>query len=355
MKSNYLIFSLFIILLSTSCNKEDNGIIAPPASNEFEDIPLDANTVTDNFEIFDAIKVQGTIPAPSGNLVVPFSTDEQTAFLKTGFNVEFESNTEVVGAYLQLVNDDGSKADTYFDISAYSFQVGLTEDEEKGKLLESKNGPGNTVVNVDFGSGMTPGTFCYVLCFYDANGNISEPMAVCVEVESWGGFDQISGDWNMVRYTTDGEETNAGETYCRELFEYPCDGESSYMAANFLGCEMEEMRFIMDVDGEFQYWYEEEKTYLDYTASDLACEAIYKESYVVKSYYEGKWAYDEEEQTLTMILFNGATGGIDHDFGNGQLGYSGVTTISPIEMIINHTYTDWISEEEIEEVYFFSK
>jgi len=356
MKINYILFSFSILLFLASCSKDENGLIAPPASNEAEDIPLDANMVTSNFEMEGATVVSGAPPAANGNLNVEFSTDEQTAFLRTGFNIEFNTSETLAGAYIQLVNEDGSPANNYFDIASEGFTVGLTSpDEEKGKILRAKNGTDNTVIDVNFDTGMTAGTFCFVLCFYDESGNISEPQEVCVEVESWGGFDALVGDWTLSKYVDDGVETIAGVNDCGELEEYDCTAEGTFMAAGVWGCLKEEMRFLMHADGAFQYWFDEENTYLQDEASYQACDAIYSEPVAIKSYFEGKWAYDEEEQTMTMVLFNGAYAGVDQDYGDGELGYTGVTTVTNNDLTINVQYEDLFSDSTIEQVYYFSK
>lgn len=356
MKINKLLFFAVVILFAASCSKNKGGDLIPsPESNPIEDVALDANLVTDNFVIQSATQVQGALPAANGSISVEISTDEQTAFLRNGFNIEFTPSSAIAGAYIQILDPEGNPSNSYFDIPSYGFGAGFTGQSGKEvKLFSPKNGDDENAINVDFGADMSPGTFCYTICFYDGEGNISAPVEVCVEVESWGGFPALAGDWKFTKYTSDLRDATAGQDVCVSSGQdLPCSSGASFKADEV--CQSTSIDLMIEEDGDFRLASELIYKTLDFEASFVSCSAKYADPEEWDSYFEGKWAYDEEEDRMTLVYFNGVSLGIELDAAAGELGYEGVTTVSGNSLVINLEIENPLTEETTVHIYYFNK
>ncbi|TRX49207.1 hypothetical protein FNH22_27575 [Fulvivirga sp. M361] len=47
----------------------------------------------------------------------------QEGFLTSGFDITFSSTSIIAGAYIQLLDVNGNKADGYFDVTASKFDI----------------------------------------------------------------------------------------------------------------------------------------------------------------------------------------------------------------------------------------
>lgn len=317
-----------VILVTAACGKETATAIADIFDEEIEQIEntvLDAEKVSDNVIIAGGTKMEGTPPSPNGAISLDLSDSGKIAFLDEGFDVSLSSDTELTGAYIQFKSKDGSVSDSYYDVDLQT-----NNSDEGSKFLGRRrvkkssrslvaNKIDETLLDVDFNTNIEPGEFCYEICVYDAQGNISEPQEVCVTVESWGGLAAAVGNWNMIKEEKTLEDGTVatyllGEQSCDTVEEFTCnDGGSFESSRNCLTINHENLS--INADGTYTYKYDEDYKYLNSTQSKVNCESIFEDdSYILNSY--GKWAYVSEDEILVFIERSYETLAYD---GSGEL------------------------------------
>ena len=218
-----LIAALLCLIYSCSNDDGQNNAITTEEAEQLESVQLEAEEVSANVIIPGANKVQGNPPTPNGAISLDVSNSTKTAFLGEGFNISLSSDGNPVGAYIQFRSNDGVAASEYFDVNISANASGksgkstfLNHNHNSLNSLTAKND--DTEINVDFNLEIPPGQFCYEICVYDEAGNISEPEEVCVTVESWGGKDDMDGEWVMVRE----ERTENGQNIVFETGQEAC-------------------------------------------------------------------------------------------------------------------------------------
>ncbi len=361
-----------LAIAALSCSKDDENKLDsnsdPEGVNELEEVLLDVNAVTGGISIDGATEVQGS-PVPTGDIEFSLDYDKQTAFQTNGFDIEFQAPEGFAGAYVQLKDENGI-ADSYFDIPANATSGvynKVTKTAKKGFFTNKKSAKGNltakdedTSIDVNFGAEVTAGTFCYVICVYDGQGNISAPSEVCVTVESWGGNSNLVADWELTKEIYDGETINVGEEYCDEdtyTTSLSCDsGETKEVVIEYC-YTTDNLVMNFKSDGSYEYTYYDTSKSLDWDASEQACETIYEEEEEIYNSI-GKWAYNEEESKLTLVEFeytetyDGETySEIEED---GYLAFDGEITITSNTFVISETDT-YDGEEEVYEYHFNKK
>ncbi len=337
----------------SSCGKDDTTLSNEEINEQAEQLestPLEANQVSDNVNIKGGTQEEGMPPTPNEAISLDVSNAGTTAFLGEGFEVSLNSDTDIVGAYIQFKAKDGSLANTYYDVN-----IDVNSSNKQGKAirtLKSKqqtlnslsNKVGDVTLDVDFGSQIPPGEFCYVVCVYDVQGNISAPQEVCVIVESWGGYSEMAGTWSLVKE----EETIDGETSTSYVGIENCDIET-YECSNGIAYEVAECdtseygTVIVNADGTYTADFKGVDKVLAYEASDQNCEAVY-ENQVYRHQSEGNWAYVAEEGRLTIV---------EYMYSNEENGEVETVTLEPgdAELIIDGTIvingdTFFITESE---------
>jgi len=342
MKLIFRTAAIAALILTTSCGKDDANS-TPQQSEEqaelLEQTPLEANVVSDNVVITGATKENGAPPTPNEAISLDVSDTSKTALLDEGFNISLSSDGNIVGAYLRFKADDGTEADSYYDIDIISNST----DNKSGKRVKSKrrNSSAMTakiddaVLDVDFNTTITPGTFCYELCVYDAEGNISSPQEVCVTVESWGGKSELVSKWNLVKeeyIESNGEvdEDIAGVEECTDSTQL-CENGT---VLEYSECYLLDFAFIVfNDDGTYSMEYKGGENYLDYAPSIANCEAtLIDYLYYGKGY--GKWAYSSSEERLTLVEYRFIDEGTDgeglevYEPGNAYVAYDGKAVIT---------------------------
>ena len=219
MKKTILTTSILASLLFFNCSKEDtpeeNNIIEVPESTAEETI-IEVGTLEDGISIEGATIQNGTI-SPNEETSFSVSKSEQSGFQDVGFEIELNVPENYAGAYLQLLSEDGTPSENYYDIpnATYSSKNLSTNTPSRFFAIKSSSLSAKTLedevetIEVDFDNTVPAGSFCYYLCIYDTDGNISAPQTLCVEVEEWGGNDNLVGSWNLTKLTT----TEFGDTY----------------------------------------------------------------------------------------------------------------------------------------------
>lgn len=309
MKNNLKTLVLALLVIFAACSKDETSGNDDQAIEELENTSLQANDVADNVVIQGGTKNEGTPPTPNESISLDVSSSSNVALLGEGFDVSISSNASVTGAYLQFKSDDGSISDSYYDID---LNANSTTGKSARRLFGSKKNKTSftskedeTTLDVDFNANIEPGTFCYVICVYDDEGNISAPQEVCVTVEAWGGNSEVVGKWNFVKE----EETFAGETStslvgeesCSEPFEFFCDNENMIQLS--YSCYTVGDAFIrFNEDGTFEFASNDSSKIVNQEASASECSAIYEE-YEDNSVGSGQWAYNSDSQKFILVIY----------------------------------------------------
>ncbi|WP_025743667.1 hypothetical protein [Aquimarina pacifica] len=346
-KSNALFATIFIItLFFISCGNDDNtnsqeDDIEDVSDEDEEDTSISTDLLKTGVIIEDLSLISGTPPSPNSDLDFSISTNEQDAFLNSGFNIAFSSTDEITGAYIQLQDTDGNNVDGYFDVPKTSFDNSITgklslNKRKKNERFTSKANDTDFGINVDFEASVPVGRFCYVICLYDAAGNVSQIQEVCVDVNAWGGNNTIVGEWIYDR--SDPEETD--DQYIEDI---ECTNGETLMDVPFYIDVKDEWTFVLSENGDYYEIYDEIEKSINSFESVNNCSAIYDE-YTYNDKYSGKWSYNEEDQTITVVDF-GYEDLLDsqnnEEYPEGQLYFEGAQIeVINGELVISDTYSD---------------
>ena len=352
MNKNLKLLTLAALVLLASCSKDESSDAEnkDQAIEELENTPLQANDVANNVVIQGGTKNDGTPPTPNEAISLDVSASSKTALLGEGFEVSINSDGNVTGAYLQFKANDGTMADGYYDIdinanssSSKSLKGFIGKNRKNNVSITAKED--NDTVDVDFNSNIEPGTFCYVICVYDVEGNISAPEEVCVTVESWGGKSDLVAEWKLIKEEYPDED---GKIDVDEAGVSECNTNSA-TCANEMTLEYEECSLLefgnitFKENGTYEYEFKGGEDYLDYHTSVENCEVSYLE-YVDHYTSTGNWAYVAEEKRLTIVEYSyndmGTEGeGVEtYTPGNGELLYDGQIELDGNSLIIAESY-----------------
>ncbi|MFD0796072.1 hypothetical protein ACFQZJ_01260 [Maribacter chungangensis] len=358
------------LLITAACSKDDKDNTAEQAeeqAEQLENTPLEANSVSDNVIIEGGSKEMGAPPTPNGAITLDIGDTGKTAFLNEGFEISLNSNATITGAYLRFKEADGTVADSYYDIDLSANTINgksltISKAKKKGaNLVSAKNDV--TVLDIDFSTLIEPGTFCYEICVYDANGNISAPQEVCAIVGSWGGNADLVGSWDMTKQ----EYTEDGETTIEVLGEESCFTESVFCSNNdsfeYQECYTTELGNItFKSDGSFTTDFRGVDTEIDYEASSTQCQEVFEEDEEYKEAYKGFWAYSSTTSKLTLVAYEntyteaGETETELLENGEGELIFDGVIQLTDTTMVISEE-EDYDLDGTIDEFFkiFFEK
>ena len=299
---------LAFLLVFLSCVKEDNdsaGEESDKLAEKLESTPLDANLVSDNVIIKGALKKRGNPPTPNRAIFMELLNSGKVALLNEGFELKLSSNANITGAYLQFKGKDDTVASSYYDINlsknrTYSKSEKATRSKKANSMF-SRTSEKRTL-DIDFSNKIPPGTFCYSICVYDEEGNISKPEEVCATVESWGGNSAIVGTWDFVKvaHTEDGvtKTISVGE---KNIYEGSiiCNRKEISYSEYFI---IKKTTLAMAADGTYNHVSNSEEGELDYGASNKNCSEVYKTSLYTER-AEGNWAYIVADKHLTMVKY----------------------------------------------------
>lgn len=332
------------LLIATSCGKDTAENVADELEKEAEQLeqtPLDANSVSDNVLIKGSTKVPGVPPTPNEGITLDVSDTSKTAFLGEGFDISLNSDTEIAGAYIQFKTADGTFADNYHNVNIdanTNTSNKLVRLKKKSLISVAAKPDSDATLDVDFNAEIEPGTFCYVICIYDAAGNISAPSEVCVTVESWGGSSAAIGRWVMVKEEKIEEDGSirtflSGVESCDEVDTLNCaNTDTLETSRNCITINKENL--TINTDGTYSYEYDENYKYLDSVTSEANCEAVFEDdSYIHIS--KGKWAFKSEDNTLVFLEFE-YSDGIEteiYEEGNAELLFDGEVTLNGENLI----------------------
>lgn len=344
--TNLMMACLCLGLLFSSCSKEEE---VSPISKEAEEeaqlqnaseeqaIPI--ATLSQGIVITGAEKESGTPPTPTGKLDFTLSSDQQEAFQRTGFTIEFSTDMPVTGAYIRFLDTEDNAANHYFDASLSADQgsrfAPSRNSVKKSTLSHARTMQDNQEISVSFDESVPAGRFCYEICVYDDQGNISAPQKVCVEVEAWGGNASIVGEWIFDRSEPADDNNEKDTLQCENGQEIITDYYKEYE---------NEWTFVLNGDGSYYEIYNETEESLDYEASRSSCSAVYEESETDSDKYSGNWSYNEQAQTLTVVDFkyeNLLDAADNEEYEEGDVYFEGVAAeVIAGELVLTETSTE---------------
>ncbi len=299
MKKTILYSLLATTIFLTACKKDDDAsdvtktvtiinldeTVNDEAINSTEEFEIDVATLKSGIEIPSGDFVDALPPASNADLGLDLESTDVDGFKETGFSINFSTTDEIAGAYFRIKNTDGEYVNGYYDITDF--------DTENSRVASKKNKRGNSskiavaddyILDINFNENIPAGIFCVEICVYDASNNVGEIQTVCIEIEAWGGLENIADAYRVTSmdYLENGSIT-----------------ETEYL-------ENGEWDIEMKPDG----------TYIE--SFDNGDDVYY-----------GKWAYNEVDKTLTTIDFvnvykeDGET--ITEEYENGSLYFEGVS------------------------------
>jgi hypothetical protein len=368
MKKTNLFILLFLSFIIFSCSSDDkneglSSDIDPSGVNAAEDILLDVNATSAAIVIDGATVNEGGV-TPTGGIDFSLDYTTQTAFQENGFEIIFEEPEDFAGVYIQLYDENGM-ADTYIDVPSsatdYYYSGKLLSKERKDfftKKGASTQKDEDTSIDVNFSSEIPAGTFCYVICVYDNQGNISQPEEVCVTVESWGGNVNLVGEWDFTKQIDNGETIDAGEESCESYdTQLYCDNNIQSEVVVNECYTLNNLVITFNEDGTYSFIQESEYNGMDYDASREACEVVYAEDGGETYTSTGNWAYNEEENILTLVEFEYTETYDGETYSElepeGYLLLEGEISVSANELVILES--DSYSGETYNYEYYFDK
>ena len=311
------LFLVAFIALFTACSSDDEP---KPTQVLVEETPIAKDLVFDNIIVEGATKRTGEPNISNGEISFTLNKENTSAVMIDGFDVEFSSNDNIVGAYLQIKDTEGNLADGYYDID-----LSKVSDKKKAvirknrthsinqllKHTEQKNVRASVtkVVDINFKAAIKPGIFCYLIRVYDAAGNLSPFQEVCITVQSWGGNDDLAAKWNLTKTEGSKDTINVGIENCHIIASHldtlrNCNPKVS---ANYNKCfTVDSTKYTISSDGTYKHEIYNTDKSLDDFASMSACELIDKEE---KEHflYKGSWAYDQQKNELIIVELEATT------------------------------------------------
>ena len=352
MKRTLLCLTMSAFFAMISCSKDDDSDTTNQdlENAALEEVALDATEVSSGIIIEGAEKKQGQAPAPNGNATFIIDTKKQSAFQQNGFDIELQVPENYAGSYLVIQDANGMAAE-YFDIpkGAGLKNKNVAKPKTKKNFLKSsvqKMNENEVEIDVDF-KNIPPGQFCYLLCIYTEEGFVSQPSEICVEVEAWGGNSTVVGEWSFQKstyvYDDINDTTEVGVIECDDRTIYcvnqdQVNVEDAYCDTTLFG----NLKF--NNDGTYTYISETDVKTIDYEKSEEACEAVFRE-FVEEVISNGNWAYNEEENILTIVEFEYTDEEGTETYEDGDLSFSGTLKVDGSTMEI---YEEEIYEGQLE-------
>jgi len=357
-----------ITLTFTFCDSNDdsgdNEDTYVEEINITEQTPLEPNEVVSKLNIQGATIVNEAAPTPNG--AIDFSLiSTSTATIAEGFDITFNTTENIEGAYLLISDVDGNLATSYFDIPESAFNSLQPNSTNRFQSIfdspsnnKRNGGEGLTITINNFLESLSNGIFCYQLCVYDSNGNISVPQTQCVTIETLGGNDFLVDRWDLKRYeeSYNGININIGlnEEYCYQEMGTCENGNSIALPYCYT---YNEFYMTLNTDGTYRLFIEESDTNFDYSASLSSCSIVSEPDGLYQYDSEGIWAFNESNGKLLMAEYFSRSienGEIYEEFygaGNAQLLFD-----TPIEIIGNTFVLNFNDpDDDYQAIYTFEK
>lgn len=299
-----IILALTMLLAISSCTKDElnEKQILANKQNAEENETIALSVLNTGIEIENATRKTGLPPSPNSDISFQLDNGSAEAIQNTGFTLRFSTKDSYKGAYIVLKDKKGNTLDNYFDVQDIenSHRVVFRKGEiGKSSFIrrETSNDDEpifNNRIEILFNEEIPAGQFCYDICLYDDENNVSEVQTVCVTVQAWGGNAAIFGEW-----TFDRVESNQPE----DFYVFNCSNANRSLQGEYAKILSQELSLQFDEDGSFTLLDYSEINYLDIANSEEKCEVIYKETTVDNSKVTGNWAYDEDKKILILVQF----------------------------------------------------
>ncbi len=323
-------------------NNEGGGGDVKLERNPVELNAIPISTLENEISIAGATTNEGVPPTPNSDIEFNLDSTKTEAFQGTGFNIVFDSDADIAGAYIQLADADKNPVNSYFDVPVFSNAVPAEDPSVGNKVLRSSFSKRKSLgskslddddsyeINVDFTDEMPPGRFCFFICIYDSENNISQVIEQCIIVEAWGGLNTIVGQWVFDR--SEGDLDN-------DITLITCENGTSFEAE--YSQEISSIWYLNLFDtGSYEEEFKDEEKELDYNASVAECKAIYEDTSTNSNdKFFGNWAYNEDNQTLTLIDFKDINllTGEENVYPEGELYFEGIKVeVVNGELILNN-------------------
>ena len=361
MKTLKLLTLLCLVLSLSYCSNNDEELEEQEQEieiDEQENTVLDANHVLNGLSIEGASKINNSSPLPAGNNI-PFSIENtSTPLIGEGFKITLNTNENIAGAYLIISDIDGNEASSYFDIPESAFG-NFSEIDPINKIFNSPKitrGSDSSNIIIDFLESLNAGRFCYSLCVYDGNGNISQPQTVCISIQNLGGNNNLVDYWTLARYQENYEgmsvDVGLNEEFCFSETLY-CDNGNTL---NYNQCDIIN-EFYMEFfpNGTYRYFTKSTDTNIDWEASTNSCTIIEGTEYHYELLSEGVWAYNNNNGKLLLASYYyywNENGEIEEQFlgaGNADFLFDIPVTVS------GNTFVLDFSDSEGQFIYTFQK
>lgn len=300
-----ILLSIVIAAITlTSCSSDDSntpGENIAEIQNATEETAISAATLEEGIVIEGASKETGTAPSPNSTMSFELNTSLTEAFQSTGMNIQFSSDEQVSGAYVQFKDTDGNPTDSYFDIPSNSFNTVDSERSSSSRKSLLKTAARSLEegfedqIEINFTSTIPAGEFCYDICLYDSDNNVFQVQTACVTVEAWGGNDSIVGEWVL-------DSVEGG--FVNDILSLQCDNGQT-ISVNSEQTISLDLEFTINQDGTLNYLEDSVFSFIDQNTTEENCTATYDptdlDNFNEKLY--GNWAFNEDNQTLTVIFF----------------------------------------------------
>ena len=329
MKLSRLLPLILTLTLIYSCSKSDSSPVEAEQNNDEEIIEDEstnqeppeidqpeysdaASTISNNVIIKGSEKIDGILPTPNEAITLDVSEVNSKGFLNEGFNIPVSSNADIVGAYIQFKTKDGGLSKSYYkvnfelnkSIDTTNFEdVSFKQFDIPKKLSFKEN---SFAIDVDFNSNIEPGEFCYSICVFDKDGNISGAEEICVTVLNWGGNDELVGTWNYYKdvrnYTDWGTvERIVGSNLCYKPRTWYCAEGGSFQYSNCHGWLF--LKVTYNADGTYERISESYGQYVIGKESEVNCEPVYTTDAMETVKTTGTWSYDSEKEQLIQVQY----------------------------------------------------
>ncbi len=307
-----------LTLLFSSCSDSDsdennatntgNPAVASE-QNLQEEEPITITELKEGIKIDGALVETGTPPSPNSDIDFSLTESSSEAFQESGLNIGFNSTTNVAGAYIQFKDVNGNATGEYFDVPSNQFDF---ENSSRKVLKRSKRRSSKKEINVstenniivDFENSIPAGEFCFDICIYDAENNISQIIERCITVEAWGGNSSIVGEWvldfegNLDNIVDGLDDLNID--FDEITFPFNCNNgneiDIDYPDTSSIHT------LVFNQDGSYYETYiGNESIFDDNTTAETCSPTFFTNDF--NDRYFGNWAYNEEAEELTVIDF----------------------------------------------------
>lgn len=301
--------------------KKEEPKVEEPTSEEpgaeepvMEEPSAASNIISDNLRILGATKIEGMPPSPNEGINMIINNPSTTAFKNEGVDIPLFSETDFVGAYIQVKAKDNNMADSYYDVNIEAHEIGDTSGKRSNRAKKfGKAAKVNSIdLDIDLAPALTTGEFCYTICIYDSAGNISAPQEVCVTIASFGGNEALVGEWSLTRESR--EESGVIEVV-NNVGEEDCDNVINY-------CDLTEYFYLtFNADGTFEYVIRDNEREIDgaYDDTTWGIETV-----------NGNWSYTTGKLYLLEYDYSYATANGVEDMETYALGDADVYDIGRV-------------------------